>query len=83
MRRHVALVRTDVSEKHFTTIIMVERQLLVTANVVPSSLIPFTLMMEALRSSRTSVLIRITRCHIQEGGILHNYRRENFKSYKC
>jgi hypothetical protein len=32
------------------------RQLLVTANVVPSSPIPVTLMMEALRSSETSVL---------------------------
>jgi hypothetical protein len=34
--------------------------LLVTANVVPSSLIPVTLMMEALCSSETSVLTRAT-----------------------
>jgi hypothetical protein len=28
-----------------------------------------------------SILIRATRGHISEYGILHSYRRENFKSY--
>jgi hypothetical protein len=60
MLSHVALVRTDVSEEPSTSIIRTTgiselgtvlvflcsgRQLLVTANVVPSSLIPVSLMM--------------------------------------
>jgi hypothetical protein len=45
-------------------------RLLVTANVVPSSLIISTLMMEAIRSSETSVLTRTTRRHIPQDGIL-------------
>jgi hypothetical protein len=51
------------------------------ANVVPSSLILFTLMMEAISSSKTSVLTRIMRHNIPEDGILHSHRRENIKSY--
>jgi hypothetical protein len=38
-------------------------RLLVNANVVPSSPICVTLMMEAIRSSETSVLTRTTQCH--------------------
>jgi hypothetical protein len=47
-------------------------RLLVTANVIPSSPILVTLMMEAVRSSETSVLSRATRRDIPEGGIIRN-----------
>jgi heme O synthase-like polyprenyltransferase len=95
MLRRVALVRTDVSEELSASIISVRRicelgttlavtsarLLLVASNVVPSSPILVTLMMEALRYSKTSVLTRSTRRNITEVGILHSHRRENLKSY--
>jgi hypothetical protein len=95
MLRRMALATTDVSEEHIASIIKVtriseikttlflrnERRLLVRANVVPSSPILLTLIMETLRSSETSVLARATLRNIPEGGILHSHRRGNLKSY--
>jgi hypothetical protein len=56
------------------------RRLLVTANVVSSSPIPVTLMMEVVLSSKTSLLTKSTRRNIPDDGFLHSHRRENLKS---
>jgi hypothetical protein len=57
------------------------RRFLVMANVVPISPIRVTLMTEALSSSETSVLTRVTQHTFPEDSILHSRRRENLKSY--
>jgi hypothetical protein len=53
------------------------RRLLVTANVVPSLPILVTLMMEALNSSRLSVLLRATLRNILEDDSLQSHHRAN------
>jgi hypothetical protein len=53
--------------------------LLVTANLVPSSPILVTLMMEAIRYSEMSVVTRVTRRNIPEDGILYSHRPETSK----
>jgi hypothetical protein len=54
---------------------------LVNANVVPSSPIIVTLMMEAIRTSEISVITKVTQRNVSEDGILHSHRREILKSY--
>jgi hypothetical protein len=54
-------------------------QLLVTADVAPSSPILITLKNEAMFSYETSFLSRATRRNIPEDDILHSHRREYLK----
>jgi hypothetical protein len=70
----VALARPDVSKEHIASILRVTGIGLllvpVTVNLIPSSQILVTLMMEAIRSSETFVLTRGARRNISEVGIL-------------
>jgi hypothetical protein len=73
-------VRTDVLKEHIVNIIRV-KGISELGTAVPSSLICLTVMMEATRSSKMSVLKTATWHHISEDGIFHSHRHENFKSY--
>jgi hypothetical protein len=88
MLRHVALLITDVSKEVSASIIRMARigelgTLAVTSNcrTLLRSPIVATLLMEALRSSETSVLKRVKRRNVPEDAILHSHRSENLKSY--
>jgi hypothetical protein len=71
-------VALDVSKELLRSVL----QLLITVIVVPSSLILFTVMMEAVSSYETSVLTRVRGRNIQQDSILHSHRLQNLKSYK-
>jgi hypothetical protein len=76
---HVALVRTNISEEHIASIVRVTR----IVNVVPGSPTLVTLMMEAIRSSKTLVLTRTIGHTIPEDSILHSHHCEKLKSYNA
>jgi hypothetical protein len=73
----MALIRTNVLDEHNhllhqgTVILCSVLQLLITANIVPSALILYTLMMEAIHFSEMLVLTRATQRRIPEDSILN------------
>jgi hypothetical protein len=76
--KHRPIIRVKRINELGTTLSVTSKVIL---NVIPRSPILFTLLMEAILSSETSVLIRASRRHIPEDGILHHHRSENLKSY--
>jgi hypothetical protein len=86
MLRGADLIRTGVSEERIASIgkvtkIGAKKLLLLLLIAVSNAPILVTLMMEAMFSSETSVLIKATWRNIPKYGILHSHRRENLKSY--
>jgi hypothetical protein len=90
MWRRIYLVWTDVSKELIASIFKVQKSaseepvFLQTAATCSHWFLArwfSTLMMEAIRSSETSVHTGSTRRHIPEDGFLHSHRRENLKSY--
>jgi hypothetical protein len=90
----VAFLRTDVSDKPIASIVSVTEigelllvflrsvlRLLVVANVVPTSPILVTVMLDAMFLLNVGFIRAIQR-NILEDAILHSHRRENLKIYK-
>jgi hypothetical protein len=69
------MVKTAFTQRYYI-VLRGMLQLLVTANVVPSSPILVTLMMEATRTSETSVLTRAVWHYIPEDGVLNSHCHE-------
>jgi hypothetical protein len=74
MLRHVAPIRTDISDERITSVIRVTR-------IGELGTLLVTLIMEVIRSPESSDLTRATRPNIPEYVIFHSLRRENLRSY--